>query len=242
MLYHSYLHIEGLLATDTSISSYAATTMRPPAAEAASTNTLAAMLQSMEEHRIRVSFTVAYGAAIYRQQMLVVLGSLLESGAGNFIAAMFARHPERMHDYVAPLGFPASRGLVPLKKVVSSPSREALLDDIAMIAMRHLYSRPFKDVVKRIVMLTKQSLPTEIVTKTVDLLERRHRAAHESTRVAVSQQDTEAAYADAYRFLQALSYIAKADDLLVDDEDEWTAMPVERIGSYLHGICRPTTK
>jgi hypothetical protein len=137
----------------------------------------------IELSKIVAAHHLTGAADLYRRQVIVVAGTLLEAMMRDFFTALFVRHPMRMSAYVENRGKGEGRHRVLLKDVVEAESRDRLIEDLARRSAAKIPVEKFVDQLER---PAKMEPKPDLAADLKDIVEQRNRIVHEDSREPIS--------------------------------------------------------
>lgn len=183
---------------------------------------LASMDLCSDEGRADFQDRLSKVFSTYRRQTLVVVVTYLELIIEDFLQVAFSHNPNAMYEYLSHLA--EQRGKVDLRDVLEAPSKEILLETLALRSARLVGQRRFDDAAKTITRVTGRRIGMELIRQLDSLIGRRNRLVHESMEVEVSAEEADNALVAVMNFVWELGILPEVEEVQPSAEASSTEM------------------
>jgi hypothetical protein len=160
--------------------------------------------------RMMTDGNIASAHDVYLRQMIVVIGTLIETICLEHLELLFIAKPDCMVAYIHPDGDTKFTGLIHLREILVH-SKESLLEVLASRASKRIVDLPYTKRFKKIEELSNYDIPSELRTLLFEIIELRNKIVHENNQDEVGQS-------------QLYSYFKCVEDLL-----DWCAHRLESL-------------
>ncbi|HEX8187836.1 MAG TPA: hypothetical protein VF586_05770 [Pyrinomonadaceae bacterium] len=156
-------------------------------------------------------------AKFYNRQMLVVASTYIEMIQKNFIAVLFANHPERMYEYLYPEGRENDKGVVSLKEVIKSASKDALINQLSEQAMANAVKGRINASMNNLSKIAAEKIPDQLKKKLIEIVVCRNRVVHEASQEVIRSEDVIDALDTCHEFIEYLVSVSSTNKIEIDN-------------------------
>lgn len=156
-------------------------------------------------------------AGFYNRQMLVVASTYIEMIQKNFVAVLFANHPERMYEYLYPEGRENEKGVVSLKEVTKAASKDDLINQLSEQATANAVKGKIHASMNNLSKIAAEKIPEPLKKKLVEIVLCRNRVVHEASQEVIKSKDVIDALETCHEFLGYLVSASSADKIKIDN-------------------------
>jgi hypothetical protein len=173
--------------------------------------------QLNELFRQEVLRSVTQSHRTHLQLLLVYIAAVIERILDDFLMVSFIAHPDWMYDYLRLTIESEIKGVVTLKDVVSTGSKDELIQRLARRAADNANRGTFTDRLKRIEKLSGFSFSNDRVKDLTSLASKRNNLVHELHLDPVPEKEVEGAFDLALALLKDLGHAAEKASLPYED-------------------------
>ncbi len=159
---------------------------------------------------------------IYKRQMYVIVNTYIELMMKEFLTCYFSIHHMSMYEYLRTKtkGGQIQEGLVSLKKIDKSESKESLIEKLAKEATSTFMTGKFSSQLDRLENMLKKKIPPNIKSKLLDLANIRNEIVHEHKYPNITDSDV----FDAYKLFHDLIYYLATTSKKININVNWNPL------------------
>lgn len=150
----------------------------------------------------------------FSSQMIVLAFAFFEGMTQEFVQAVFAVHPERMHSFLTAGG---KQGLVCFKVITEHRSREDIVAALAKEASNTLLEGKLEKNLERLEVISKASIPAELKADLLRISKDRNRIVHEAHVPSLGMQDVMDTFGRLHDLLNWYGAVAEKQGVPVND-------------------------
>lgn len=147
-------------------------------------------------------------------QMIVVAVSLIEAMIQEYCVCVFAKHPQRMYEYLEAGG---NKGMVQLGILTESSSRDEAILLLSQKCADRVLDGKFEACLKRVSKISKREIDPDLKKLLLKLALARNNIVHESSRPAIKSLDVQSAFDSMRDLLEWLGNSALINDVPIHD-------------------------
>ena len=138
---------------------------------------------------------------VYLRQMVVVIGSMIETLCLGYFKLLFKQHPNRMAEYIHSDSASECRAMVHLKEVIRQ-SKEELIESLAGRAAKRVIDLHYSNRFSKMAELAKAQMDEPLLARVLELFDLRNKVVHENYTEEVGQ-------AKLYEYFKCIEDLAK---------------------------------
>lgn len=140
---------------------------------------------------------------LHANMLIVMAGSYFENMVFDFLQNYFVHKPKSLHKFVG------SDGYIKVTEVFSYDALSNLITDLAARGAKNAAAGSPDVILRRIRMLTKGDIPSELESQLVKLIVKRNAIVHDIKEYPIDEINIEEAYETLEKFLKTLGLITR---------------------------------
>jgi hypothetical protein len=174
---------------------------------------------NLSPDEIKINLQVA--RQFYNRQMIVITATYIEIILKDFLRIVFAKFPERMHNYLDEEN--VKKGFVSLKLITKASSLSDLLSDLSEQAASNALKGRFKNQLNVLLnIIPEQEVSQHLQSRLIDIVEKRNRIVHEASQEQITEDNVRETLDTCLALLASLADVAVNCNISIDipnDED-----------------------